>query len=325
MMGQDGCNPRRMNASLGEKTQSVQAELRSIVSVCIANMGDDPKEAMSCQVTTEACLDSKELNPKDMESKLEHREAPTEEAAVKSSGTMKKRHRGQHLATGRRGEPKELTRGDCGSRRKLATVCTKISRCVAVARRKGNIFRKIRTQKNFGPRKELTAAGRKMTRCAGHRPKAKNKDDVASRNPKGRTFGMRRWKGPEYYNDIRARGLKQQLRGSKRIKDLGGRRPLYLRKKRTITDDIGGWSSRQQAPLGSEGKLKKTLHEISRSEIAKQMFETSIRMRNMRNWTLWRGRLPPKRKKNLLAAFSIRAGNVGTLATLRRLYVVPVL
>jgi hypothetical protein len=41
----------------------------------------------------EACLDSKELNPEYMKSKVEHREVPTEEAAVKSSGTMGKRHR----------------------------------------------------------------------------------------------------------------------------------------------------------------------------------------------------------------------------------------
>jgi hypothetical protein len=49
---------------------------------------------MSYQVTTVACLDSKELNLEDTESEVEHQEAPTEEAAVKSSGTMKKRHSG---------------------------------------------------------------------------------------------------------------------------------------------------------------------------------------------------------------------------------------
>jgi hypothetical protein len=48
---------------------------------------------MSCQVTTEACLDNKEPNPEDMEFEVEHRKVPMEEAAVKSSGTMKKRHR----------------------------------------------------------------------------------------------------------------------------------------------------------------------------------------------------------------------------------------
>jgi hypothetical protein len=42
----------------------------------------------------EACLDSKELNSEHMKSKMKLREVPMEETAVKSSGTMKKRHRG---------------------------------------------------------------------------------------------------------------------------------------------------------------------------------------------------------------------------------------
>jgi hypothetical protein len=67
-----------------------------------------------------------------METEVEHREVPTEGAAVKSSGARKKRHRDRHLAAGRRGEPKELTRGDCGSQRKLAAPCRKVSRRAAV-------------------------------------------------------------------------------------------------------------------------------------------------------------------------------------------------
>jgi hypothetical protein len=66
----------------------------------IENTRDDRKETMSCQLTMKACLDSKEPNPEDMESEVERREVPTEEAAVKSSGTMKKRHRDRHLAAG---------------------------------------------------------------------------------------------------------------------------------------------------------------------------------------------------------------------------------
>jgi hypothetical protein len=53
--------------------------------------------------------DNKEPNPEDMEYEVERREVPTEESAVKSSATIKKRHRGRHLAAGRRGESKELT------------------------------------------------------------------------------------------------------------------------------------------------------------------------------------------------------------------------
>jgi hypothetical protein len=107
-----------------------------------------------------------EPNPEKMESGTEYREVPKEEAAVKSSGTMKKRHKGRHLAAGRRGEQKKLIRGDCGSRRKLAAPCRKVSHRAAVTRRKKYVFRKIRTQGKYGTQTELAAACRKMTRCA---------------------------------------------------------------------------------------------------------------------------------------------------------------
>jgi hypothetical protein len=100
MMTRMDTNQERMNASLRERIQSGKAEKRSIVSAWIANMRDGRKGTMSGQVTAEACLDSKELDPEGMESKVEHREVPMEEAAVKSSGTMKKRHKGWHLAAG---------------------------------------------------------------------------------------------------------------------------------------------------------------------------------------------------------------------------------
>jgi hypothetical protein len=57
-----------MNANLKEMSEEIksgQVEIRSIVNACIANMRDDRKETMSCLVMTEACLDSKGLNPED--------------------------------------------------------------------------------------------------------------------------------------------------------------------------------------------------------------------------------------------------------------------
>jgi hypothetical protein len=93
----------KTNANLKEMREEVksgQAEMRSILNAWIAGMKKDQKETMSCQVTMVVCLDSKELNPEDMKFEVEHREVPMEEATVKSLGTMKKRHRGRHLATG---------------------------------------------------------------------------------------------------------------------------------------------------------------------------------------------------------------------------------
>jgi hypothetical protein len=101
----------------------------TIVNAWIADMKDSWKETMSCQVTTEACLHSKELNLEHMECEVEHWEVPTKEATVKSLGTMKKWHRSGHLAAGRPGEPNELTQGYCGSWKKLAATCRTVVSC----------------------------------------------------------------------------------------------------------------------------------------------------------------------------------------------------
>jgi hypothetical protein len=90
------------------KTDLKLKEMRSIVNAWIADMKDNRKETMSCQLMMNSCLDCKEPNLEAMESEVEHREVPIEEAAVKSSGTMKKRYRGRNLAAERRGESKEL-------------------------------------------------------------------------------------------------------------------------------------------------------------------------------------------------------------------------
>jgi hypothetical protein len=55
-----------------------------------ANLNACQKETMACQETTEANPEKTEPNPEMMQSKVEHQEVPTEEVAVKSSGTMKR-------------------------------------------------------------------------------------------------------------------------------------------------------------------------------------------------------------------------------------------
>jgi hypothetical protein len=77
-----------------------------------------------------------------------HREVPNEETTVKSSGALNKRHRGRHLVTGRRRQPEERTRKNCGSSRKLVSA-RRGTTCVAgVARRKGNVIGKNHTRGN---------------------------------------------------------------------------------------------------------------------------------------------------------------------------------
>jgi hypothetical protein len=138
---------------------------------------------------TEANPEKEEPSPKEMESEVERQEVPMENVAAKPVGGRKKRQRGRNLTAGRRGKPTKLTRGDCESREMLVAACRKVSRRTAMAWRKRNISRKIRTQVNCGPRHELGTAGiRILTRCTGiaqrkeHRLQKKRQDDIAPRS-----------------------------------------------------------------------------------------------------------------------------------------------
>jgi hypothetical protein len=102
-----------------------------------------------------------------MQSTEGYQESTKKEAAVIPVKGRKKRRRARKPAAGRRGEPNELTRGDCGSGKKLAAVCKEITRRATVVWRKKNVFRKIVSQENCGPRSKLTAAEIMMTRHAG--------------------------------------------------------------------------------------------------------------------------------------------------------------
>jgi hypothetical protein len=83
----------------------------------------------------------------------------------------------------------------------------------------------------------------------------------------------------------------------KGTKDRGGNRPLHGRKKRTTTDGTWKWNPGERALLGSEGTLRKILYEIYGPKNTKRMPNASSRTRRIADWTSWRGRPPPKRKK----------------------------
>jgi hypothetical protein len=124
-------NQAKTNANLKEMREEIksgQAEIRSIVNAGIANMREDRRETMSCQVTMEACLDSKELNPKtwnpkwnigrSIRKRLSEIFGSNEEATQRPASSC----RGTRTAEG------TVTRGDCGSPRKLAAEGTGRSR-----------------------------------------------------------------------------------------------------------------------------------------------------------------------------------------------------
>jgi hypothetical protein len=179
----------------------------------------------------------------------ENQLAPKEHATVENGKVLKKWHRGKKPAAERRGEPKEMTRGDCGARKKLAAACRRVCSCATVTWQKKKLLRKIRTQENCRPCKELAAAGIRMTRCAKvargreHGLQRQGKDDIAPRTWKGRKEENKRLKGPECKNGVRYQGLRQQFQGKPRIKDPRTRWQLHLKEERTTMNGIKGWSS----------------------------------------------------------------------------------
>jgi hypothetical protein len=68
-----------------------------------------------CHEAAEADTEEIEPDPRMIQSIAEHQEVPKADAIVKPVRGQKKRHRGRKQAAGRHGEPKELTRGVCGT------------------------------------------------------------------------------------------------------------------------------------------------------------------------------------------------------------------
>jgi hypothetical protein len=125
-----------MVADLEERrveTKVIQAKTKAMRDKRMeANMNAWWEETTADREATEVNPEKMETCPEIMQSTEEHLEVPKEGVALKSSGTVKKWHRGQNLAAGCCGKPKELTRGDCGSQRKLAATCRKVSHYATV-------------------------------------------------------------------------------------------------------------------------------------------------------------------------------------------------
>jgi hypothetical protein len=169
-----------------------------------------------------------------------------------------------------------------------------------------------RLQENLDTGKLWTVEGIAAACRSGTAQGTKQKDDIAPKSPKWQTFGKRRQKGPECKNGIRNWGLRQQLQGSKWIKNLGSRRPLHPRKEKAIAN-VTGWSSGQRSHLGSRGTLKKVLYEIFRGKKVKQIAGSYVASQKIKDWTLL---VPSEMDEEPTRIFSTRRGGVvGTQAT----------
>jgi hypothetical protein len=68
--------------------------------------------------------------------------------------------------------------------------------------------------------------------------------------------------------------------------DLGGKRPLYIRKNRATAIGIEGLSSRQLSPLGIRGLAYKTLMKTLELEFVKRANGVSSGFRKIRKLNL---------------------------------------
>jgi hypothetical protein len=172
-----------MNAGREERKAEMKAhreEIKAMHEEKMAKLDAHHERMVACLGKT-GSMDF-EANPEEMQSETVHQKTPKKEAAAKSSGALKKRHRFRHIAAGRRGQPEERTRGHFGSRKKLATTGRKMTCLSGVAWRKVHIVRKDETRER-----------------------------ISKETPKGRMFGKKCRPKPESIKGIRIQDLKKQL------------------------------------------------------------------------------------------------------------------
>jgi hypothetical protein len=95
-------------------------------------------------------VECKEPTTEEMKSVAEQEKVPKEEAAVKSSGALKTRHRGRQLAAGRRGQPGKEPGETEDPRKKLAAAGRKMTRRTGVARSKVHVVMNNQTTDKAG-------------------------------------------------------------------------------------------------------------------------------------------------------------------------------
>jgi hypothetical protein len=125
-------NKEKFKAIQGILVSQIDQEKREAATHCMRAWR---KETTACQEETEAYPEKFEGNPEEIESEAEHEKVP-KDAAVGTGRALNKRLRGRRLAAGRRGQPKERNRGNCGSPKKLAAARRGTTRRAGVARRK---------------------------------------------------------------------------------------------------------------------------------------------------------------------------------------------
>jgi hypothetical protein len=256
----------RLKEAMKVTVSAIEGKMEAIVHSTRSGR-DEKTQARSEKVTERqeipkegAAVANLEQGPKEMESGAERQMVPMEEVERKSSRT-KKQPRGRRVAAGRRIKPTRMTRGDGKSEEKLVAACRKVYRCAAVAWRRRNIFRNLRTQGHDGLQQKLGAARKMVTLRA----------KLAWR--KG-TFVRKNRFGAKVEQGTRTARTRQE--GEMDMKDPGGRWLRYLLKGRTsTTDGIREWKS-EQPRLKNERTTNEICRKIIRLELGKRVARSYV-------------------------------------------------
>jgi hypothetical protein len=150
---------------------------------------------------------------------------------------------------------------------------------------KRNILREIRTQGNCGPRKELAAAGRRMTCCANVAQQRRCRLRECSHQGPSAEQGRRK-------NQIR----NKSVRGNRKERSLGRRQQAQQGCNKGIRK-----GNLKDLRLGSAGNTIEAFKKTTGLENARRIATSTVVLRTIKNWALERDWPPPKRLKSPLA------------------------
>jgi hypothetical protein len=142
------------------------------------------------------------------------------------------------------------------------------------------------TRENGAPQKELAVACRKMPHRA---TVARRMRDIFRLNMTRRAIVARPRKDICWPNMTRCAKVTQRKR-------------CRFQSSQEVPPVEQGWRKNRTRNHSTRGTWKMILYEIVGRKIAKQIAGASAGLRQDKDWTLWRGRPPPKRKKKRLQA-----------------------
>jgi hypothetical protein len=222
------------------------------------------EEMAATRKEMEARLDEEKPTSVDREPEAaeQEEEVPEENATVMPVGEPRKKRRKDRNQRNK----KKRTQGNDGCQRRLAATSRGMSNRAKVARK--------------------TQANKKMSRRA---TVARRMRDIFRPNMTSRAGVIRREVDFVKNYSTRVNADQETWKGRTRIKDIGGRRPLFQKESVPTKDAIGGCKSEQQSHLGRRGTRKMIIYETVGRQIMKQIEGSSVGVQQDEDWTLWRG------------------------------------